>query len=67
MFEYEKGISEKNVRELKFKMVNLLPELCRHYGFSHRVIFALMRDELGDAWNVDNVADDLDCQICQQV
>lgn len=50
--------------------VFLFLDLSRHYGLTHRVVFNLMRAELGDDWKVgDGDVDvrDTECHICRQV
>ena len=40
-------------------------DLCRHYGLSHKVVFALMRRELGPDWSLEESAS-FDCVICHK-
>ena len=45
-----------------------LPDVSRHYGLSHRVVFQLMRQELGYEWGVaTDENDDNECRVCNQV
>ena len=45
-----------------------LPNLSSHYGLSHRVVFQLMRQELGYKWGVTtDESDDNECQFFLKV
>ena len=41
-------------------------DLSRHYGLSHKVVFSLMKDELGFDWTLGET-EAFDCKICHQV